>query len=72
MANHNTIVPTEVLGRGIFSSNTAMRSRTAIPKNVFLEWEGKTRIAVDRLSLAPENIARESLFVNKTAIFCEF
>ena len=62
MANHNTVDPTEVdtteeLGREIFSRSTARRSRTAIPKNVFLEREGNTRISVDRLSLAPAILA---------------
>ena len=57
MLEYNTIHPTEELGRGIFSSSTAKRSRTAIPKNVFLEREGNTQISVDRLSLAPAIVA---------------
>ena len=57
MANLNTVAPTEELGRGIFSSKTAKRSQTAIPKSVFLETEGNPRLSVDRLSLAPEIIA---------------
>ena len=53
MTNHDAVHPNEELGRGIFSSKTARRSRTAIPKNVSLERKGITRLSVDRLSLAP-------------------
>ncbi|MDE0308558.1 MAG: hypothetical protein OXI60_01830 [Acidiferrobacterales bacterium] len=53
MAYHSKVDPTEELGRGIFSSSIAKRSRRAIPKNVFLEREGNARISVDRLSIAP-------------------
>ncbi len=42
MEDHNTIDPTEELGRGIFSSETAKHSRTAVPKSVFLERKGIT------------------------------
>ncbi len=57
MVDHNTVDPAEELGRGIFSSTTAKRSRTAVPKSVFLERKGNTRISVDRLSLATGNLA---------------
>ena len=53
MTDHGTVLPTEELGRGIFSGSAARRSRTAIPKNVFLERQGIIRISVDRLSLVP-------------------
>ena len=53
MVNHDAVDPLEELGRGIFSSRSAKRARIAIPKNVFLEKRGNTRISVDRLSLAP-------------------
>ena len=47
------VEPSEELGRGVFSSGTARRSRRFIPHNVFLERAGATTISVDRLSMVP-------------------
>lgn len=43
----------EELGRGVFSSRNAERSRRAVPHTVFLERAGNLAISVDRLSEAP-------------------
>lgn len=43
----------EELGRSVFSSGAARRSRRAVPHTVFLERAGNANISVDRLSVAP-------------------
>lgn len=43
----------EELGRGVFSSGAARRSRRSVPHSVFLESVGNPVISVDRLSVAP-------------------
>ena len=44
----------EELGRHVFSHRHANRAlRSTVPHHVFLIQEGKTRISVDRLSIAP-------------------
>ena len=48
----------EELGRHIFSHRHANRAlRSSVPHHVFLIQEGKTRISVDRLSVAPSSEA---------------
>ena len=49
----NGVEPSEDLGRGVFSSRTASRSRSSVPHTVFLESAGKPTISVDRISIAP-------------------
>lgn len=49
----NGVEPSEDLGRGVFSSNAARRSRRSVPHSVFLESPGNPAISVDRLSVAP-------------------
>ena len=49
----NGVRPSEDLGRGVFSSSIARRSRRSIPHTVFLERPGNPTISVDRLSVAP-------------------
>lgn len=43
----------EELGRGVFSSRIARRSRRSVPHSVFLERAGNAGISVDRLNVAP-------------------
>ena len=51
------VEPFEELGRGVFSSGAARRSRRSVPHTVFLERPGNATISVDRLSVAPRNEA---------------
>lgn len=52
--------PSESLGRGVFSSKQAARSRrSGVPKRVFLERKGRTEISVDRLDFASGRSAGE-------------
>ena len=50
------VEPSEELGRGVFSSRTARRSRRSVPHTVFRERLGNA-ISVDRLSVAPHTDA---------------
>lgn len=51
----------EELGRHVFSSRHANRAlRSTVPHHVFLIQEGRTRISVDRLSVAPASEALAS------------
>ena len=52
------ITPGEDLGRGVFSSRHATCAvRSRISHHVFLEKEGKIKILVDRLTIAPLDTA---------------
>ena len=51
------VEPSEDLGRGVFSSRVASRSRRSVPHTVFLERPGNATISVDRLSIAPRTEA---------------
>lgn len=51
------VEPSEELGRGVFSSGAARRSRRSVPHNVFLERAGTTNVSVDRLSIASREYA---------------
>ena len=53
----NDVEPSEELGRGVFSSKAARRSRRSVPHTVFLESRGNATISVDRLSVAPRTEA---------------
>lgn len=46
------VEPHEELGRGVFSSGAARRSRRSVPHTVFLERPDHATISVDRLSVA--------------------
>ena len=49
--------PREELGRGVFSSRAAQRSRRSVPHTVFLERLGNRAISVDRLGVADRSEA---------------
>ena len=58
MERSSNIASWEELGRGVYSSKYARRSRNGrIPVKVFLERLGETRVSVDRLTIAPTNEA---------------
>lgn len=58
MSSLSPIASDEDLGRGVFSSKQARRARSAgVRLNVFLERPGQLKISVDRLSLAPVDVA---------------
>ena len=47
----------ELLGRGVFSEKNSRRAARKIPFHVFLEREGVTTLSVDRLDVAPADVA---------------
>ena len=47
------VKPSEELGRGVFSSGIARKSRRSVPHTAFLERQGNATISVDRLTVAP-------------------
>ncbi len=57
MESLDDIKPSEELGRGVFSKSKARRARNSVPKTVFLEKIGVTKISVDRLNVAPQDEA---------------